>query len=172
MVRFSDPETLGLRGDDLDGGFLRVRQALQVLKGEVTFVEPRSRRTIALPSVTSDALRRHRTRQLEERLHASPRWRDHGRVFTSTIGTPVHPRNLLRHFPGALRSAGLPQMRFHDNRHTCACLLLVQGVQPRVVMEVLWHSQFSITLGTNSHVMPALQRDAAEETDAVLGTEI
>ena len=59
-------------------------------------------------------------------------------------------------------------MRLHDLRHSCATLLLAQGVNPRVVMETLGHSQVSLTLNTYSHVLPALQRDAAARMDAAL----
>ncbi len=52
-------------------------------------------------------------------------------------------------------------------RHSCATLLLAQGVNPRLVMETLGHSQVSLTLNTYSHVLPALQRDAAARMNAV-----
>ena len=54
------------------------------------------------------------------------------------------------------------------SRGTPATLLLVQGVSPRVVMETLGHSQVSLTLNTYSHVLPALQEDAASKMDAIL----
>jgi integrase len=60
-------------------------------------------------------------------------------------------------------------VRFHDLRHTAATLLLAQGVDPRTIMETLGHSQISLTLNTYSHVLPALQRRAATEMDAILG---
>jgi integrase len=59
-------------------------------------------------------------------------------------------------------------MRIHDLRHSCATLLLAQGVNPRAVMETLGHSQVSLTLNTYSHVLPSLQRDAAARMNAVL----
>jgi integrase len=59
-------------------------------------------------------------------------------------------------------------MRFHDLRHACASLLLVQGIHPRVVMETLGHSQISLTMNTYSHVLPALQREAADRMESVL----
>jgi integrase len=65
--------------------------------------------------------------------------------------------------------ANLPTIRLHDLRHSCATLLLAQGVSPRVVMETLGHSQVSLTLNTYSHVPPALQKDAAAKMDAILG---
>ena len=59
-------------------------------------------------------------------------------------------------------------MRIHDLRHTTATLLLAQGVHPRVVMELLGHSQVSLTLDTYSHVLPGLQAEAAKRMDEAL----
>src|SRR5262249_40590509 len=153
-------EALGLRWDDidLDGGSLTVRAALQRINGKLQLVEPktkRSRRTIPLPQVAVNALRAHRVRQLEERLLAGDRWRDWGLVFCTPKGTPHDARNVTRRFQKLLGQTELPHQRFHDLRHTCATLLLVQGVPARVVMEILGHSQISLTLDTYSHVVPA-----------------
>ena len=63
---------------------------------------------------------------------------------------------------------GVPRVRFHDLRHTAATLLLAQGVDPRTIMETLGHSQISLTLNTYSHVLPALQIEAAAKVDAIL----
>jgi integrase len=90
-------------------------------------------------------------------------------VFTSTIGTPIEVGNPRRSFWRLLEKAGLPRMRFHDLRHSCASLLLVQGVPARVVMETLGHSNISITMDTYTHVLPELQRQAAEAMDRALG---
>ena len=168
-------EALGLRwlDVDLDQGVLHVRQALQRQKGRgLTFVEPksrRSRRTLALPAVVVMALKAHRVRQQEERLLAGSRWKNSGLVFTTTIGTPLDDRNVRKEFIALLTKTGLPRVRLHDLRHTCASLLLAQGVHPRVVMEILGHSQISLTLDTYSHVLPVLEREAADKMDAALG---
>ena len=166
-------EALGLRWEDvdLDAGVLSVRQTLDRAGTTPRFGEPktrRSRRSISVPDVVTTALRRHRTRQLEERLAAGARWRDSGLVFTTTIGTPVDRGRLHKIFKAMLRSAGLPDIRYHDLRHTAATLLLAQGVDPRTIMETLGHSQMSLTLNTYAHVMPALQREAAAKMDAIL----
>jgi integrase len=148
-----------------------VRKALAPLKTAVQITEPkstRSRRTIALPTVVVTALRTQRVRQLEARLVAGGRWQEGGFVFTSAIGSPLDPRNVTRQFKTLLRSAELPNVRLHDLRHSCATLLLAQGVNPRVVMETLGHSQVSLTLNTYSHVLPSLQHDAAARIDAIL----
>ena len=64
-----------------------------------------------------------------------------------------------------LELAEIPYVCIHDLRHTAATLSLTQGVSPRMVMETLGHSQISLTLDTYSHVLPALQREAADEID-------
>lgn len=170
-------EALGLHWADvdLDAGTLRVRTALQRVKGpdgwKLTMVEPkskRSRRTIPLPGSCVEALRAHRLRQMEERLAAGTRWVEQGLVFTTPKGTPIDPRNLLRRFHAVCELAGIGQRRFHDLRHTCASLLLAQNVHPRVVMETLGHSQMGLTMDTYSHVLPVLQRDAADLMDRAL----
>jgi len=120
----------------------------------------------------ADALKAHRTRQLQERLLAGSRWHDSGLVFTSTIGTSADDRNVRRAWKELLASADLAYVRIHDLRHTAATLLLTQGVHPRVVMETLGHSQIGITLDTYSHVLPVLQRDAADEMDKALGGRV
>ena len=89
-------------------------------------------------------------------------------MLTSSLGTPLEPRNVTRQFKALLTAAKLPDMRLHDLRHSCATLLLAQGVNPRVVMETLGHSQVSLTLNTYSHVLPALQHDAAVRMNAIL----
>ena len=71
-------------------------------------------------------------------------------------------------FKSLLKDAGLPRVRLHDLRHTAALLLLTQGVSPRVVMETLGHSQISLTMNTYTHVVPELQRDAADRMDSAL----
>jgi integrase len=90
-------------------------------------------------------------------------------VFTTTIGTPLTRGDVTRRFQRLISQEGLPQMRFHDLRHGYASLLLAQGVHPRVAMEALGHSAIGVTMNTYSHVIPALQRDAADRPDAALG---
>ncbi|MGD0946780.1 MAG: site-specific integrase [Candidatus Binatia bacterium] len=165
-------EALGLRWQDVDleSATLSVRHQLQNRRGK-RLTEPksdRSRRTLPLPEFAVKALRSHRARQLEARLLAGSRWQETGHVFTTSIGTPMDASRVSKQFRRALAKAGLPHKRFHDLRHTAASLLLAQGVHPRVVMEILGHSQISVTMNTYSHVMPTLLRDAADKMDAIL----
>jgi integrase len=166
-------EALGLRWQDVDfdAGTLRVSFAIQRIEGRLQMVEPkteRSRRVLPLPKTVVSALRAHRSRQLEEKLALGPEWQETGLVFTSSIGTPLEPRNVVRKFHALLKDAGLPRSRFHDLRHSCASLLLAQGVPARTVMEILGHSQISLTMNTYAHVMPAMKQDAMDLMESIL----
>ena len=167
-------EALGLKWADinLETGVLRVRRASQRVPHQGTqLVETkteRSRRTLVMPPIVINALCAHRGRQAVERLAAGERWVDLDLVFPSERGTLADGPNVTHRFHKLLKRADLPQMRFHDLRHACASLLLVQGVHPRVVMETLGHSQMSLTMDTYSHVIPALQREAADRMESVL----
>ena len=139
---------------------------------KVQLVEPktsRSRRRIALPASVAVLLREHRKAQLQARLWAGTRWQEGDFVFTTSVGTPMDGADVTRRFQRLLAAAGLPRMRFHDLRHGAASLLLAQGVHARVVMEMLGHSTIALTMKTYSHVIPELQREAADQMEAVLG---
>lgn len=166
-------EALGLKWDAVifQDGLLHVRTSLQRVEKQWHLVEPksaRSRRTIALPRVAMVALRAHRVRQKKERLVAGPNWSENGLVFTTKTGQPIEPSNLTKTFKALLDRAGVRKVRFHDLRHTAATFLLAQGVDPRTIMETLGHSQISLTLDTYSHVLPELQRRAAERMNELL----
>jgi integrase len=113
-------------------------------------------------------LKAHRSDQLEERIPLGPAWEPSDLVFTSGLGTQVHPRNLFRAFRSVLRAAGVPEIRFHDLRHTHATLLFKADVHPKIVSERLGHATIGLTLDTYSHVLPGMQRDAVDRLDALL----
>lgn len=167
-------EILGLSwaNIDLDTRVLRVNQAVQRLKDGLRITEvktERSRRAIALPDSVVRALKTRRAHQLEERLKAGLRWQDTGLVFTNPNGGPLEPITLHRDYKRILKAAGLSvETRFHDLRHSAASLLLAEGVQLRVIRQLLGHSSIALTANTYSHVMPAMMREAAEKMDAVL----
>jgi integrase len=175
-------EALALRWSDiaLDQGQLSVRRTLQRAGGErfggdpsrLVFQEPkteRSRRTLRMPEGLIRTLRRHRARQLQERLAAGCAWMENDLVFSTGIGTPLEPRSLVKDFKRILKKAALPAtIRFHDLRHSSASLLLAQGVPLRAIMELLGHSTIALTANTYSHVMPAMMQDMADKMNALL----
>lgn len=96
-------------------------------------------------------------------------YRPGGLVFANEVGGIINPSNLRnRHFARLLGRAGLPKIRFHDLRHTCATLLLSKNVNPKIVSEMLGHANIAITLDTYSHVLPDMQEKAAKALEEAL----
>jgi len=168
-------ELLGLRWDDVDleRGTLRVGRALVREGGRHTVGETktrRGRRQVNLTPRTVNALRAHRERQLEEKMRLAGLYEDRGLIFTTQRGTSVNPENLVkRSFKPLLNRAGLPEIRFHDLRHTCATLLLGRGVHPKLVQELLGHATIAMTLDTYSHYLPSMGDQAAGAMRDALG---
>ena len=92
-----------------------------------------------------------------------------GLVFPNTLGGPLDARDLVCCFKGHLRRAGLPDIRFHDLRHSCATMLLGMKVHPKIVQEILGHSQISMTMDIYSHILPTMQEEAMHKIDEALG---
>lgn len=166
-------EALGLRWQDvdLDLGTLTVRHALQRRKGEgLVLVEPKSaagRRTLALPAPLVDALRAHRAWQVQQRLAAANVWQDGDFLFAQANGRPFDAGQDWDAWKRLLAAAGVRDARLHDARHTAATLLLQQGVAARVAMQLLGHSQLSMTMHY-THVVPELAREAADRMGEAL----
>lgn len=172
-------ESLGLKWSDIDfeAGTLRVNRQLQRMRrvdgkaGTLVFSEPKnaSRRTIDLPQRAIQALRSHRKAQAELRLGSSS-YEDSGLVFASGKGTPLDAQNIVnRFFKPLLLRAELPDIRWHDLRHTYATLLLARGVHPTYVQKSLGHSSVQLTLDRYSHWMPSMGRNVADGIDEALG---
>ena len=135
------------------------------------FLEPkthRSRRTLALPDMVVEALRAHKGRQFGERLQAGEGWEDSVLVFITPIGGPLSDRVVRARFYRILGNAGLRRQRFHDLRHSCASLMIAQGIQSREVMETLGHSTIDMTLNRYAHILQEAQRETARKMGQIL----
>jgi integrase len=165
-------EIIGLRWTDVDleRRVLYVRQQTQRRRGVLYDDDPkgRRRRAVPLPAMCIAPLRWHRMRQVAVRERAGERWQGTGYVFATRTGRPVEPRNVYRSFTRVAQAAGLRVIRLHDARHGCATLLTAAGVAPRVVMEILGHSQISITMDVYTHVVQDTQREAISHMDRLL----
>ncbi len=167
-------ELLGLSWADVDlrAGTIQVRHALERFEGAYRLVEPKAARgvrSVNPPAFALESLQRCRRRQAEERELAQSEWTEWGLVFATPVGLPRDGSMVTHALHRHLRRVGLRHQRFHDLRHACASLLLAEGVNPRVVMEILGHSQVSLTLNTYSHVIPSRGRDAADWLQFLLG---
>jgi integrase len=167
-------ELLGLKWDDVDleDGSLQVRRTLTITKNGPLFTSPKttgSRRSVKLTSHAIEAVRHHLERQLGEIDRVGSLWSENGLIFASEMGESLNRHNLTRRsFKPLLKRAGLPQIRFHDLRHTCATLLLTRNVNPKIVSEMLGHSSIAITLDTYSHVLPNMRDQAAAAMEEAL----
>lgn len=168
-------ELLGLGwGDiDLEKGALRVARQLQRMRdgSGLAFLPTKNSkgRTVRLGPKAAEVLEKHRERQAKEKLVLGASYQDHTLVFATTVGTPVDAQNLVnRSFKPLLKGAGLPNIRFHDLRHTCATLMLSQGVNPKVAQERLGHTDIAVTMNTYSHVLSDMQEEAAAAIEDAL----
>ena len=157
----------GLKWSDIDpeAGTLKVNRS--AYNGVVSAPKTSAgRRAIRLSGLAVAALREHRL--------AAARRRISGWVFCSNAGTSLNVHNLHnRSWKPLLERAGLPRsVRFHDLRHTCATLLLIRGVHPKTVSEMLGHSSVSITLDVYSHVTPGLGDAAAMAMESALADDL
>lgn len=97
------------------------------------------------------------------RREAGDAWENHDYVFCTPVGKHLNPgHGVLVQLKLLLKKAGLPEIRFHDLRHSAATLLLSMGIHPKVVQEILGHSEISMTMDIYSHVLPTMQKDAME----------
>ncbi|MFI1157355.1 tyrosine-type recombinase/integrase [Streptomyces sioyaensis] len=136
----------------------------------------RSLRTVPLPRRCVAALIAHQAQQEQERKVAGTKWQPvpghpNGLVFTTATGRATDPRSLNRMLTILCRNAKVRRVRVHGLRHTCASLLLAQGVDARTIMETLGHSTITMTLDTYAHVMQTTLTAAADRMDDALGVD-
>lgn len=161
-------ELLALRIEDIDltHRLLRVTGTMHRGGGKIYRNAPKtesSRRTLPLSDRLVEALREHiaKLEAYKAQRIAIDDWVETGLLFPSERGTPIEPTNLYRHFKNVAKKAGLPDaIRFHDLRHSCASFLIAQGIHPRVVMEILGHSEIGTTMNIYGHVLPEVQAAA------------
>jgi integrase len=166
-------ELLALKWEDveLENAVLRVRRTLTRTGGKYTVGPPKTdrSRSVGLTERAVEALRAHLSRQLEEMEQMGSLYQPGGLVFANKSGSTINPSNLRqRSLAPLLKKAGLPHIRFHDLRHTCATLLLSRNVNPKIVSEMLGHASIAITLNTYSHVLPMMQHNAVKALEEAL----
>ena len=167
-------EVLGLSWDkvDLDAGLLKVTATLNRVDGRLVCSEPktqRARRTLPLTPTMVALLRKHKATQAAERLRAANQWDDNGLVFTSELGSPVDPRNILRTVEVAAGKAGVEGVGVHTLRHSAAVAWLESGTHIKAVADLLGHSSIAITGDTYGHTSDGAAKAAVLALGARLG---
>ncbi|KXG78245.1 tyrosine-type recombinase/integrase [Thermotalea metallivorans] len=154
-------EICALRWEDYDEaqGTLTIRHSMQ---RNMELKEPKTGKTrkIALMEETKRALKKQRIRQKELKLMLQDEYEESGYICTNPSGQPYNPKTLLSTFKRIVEHSGLPQIRFHDLRHTFATIALKTGIHVKIVSEILGHSKIQMTLDLYSHVLPNMQKEA------------
>jgi integrase len=170
-------EALGLHWSnvDLSEGTVKIREALTMPGDSDTPIikavkTPKSRRTLYLSADVVTLLRQRWARQQADKASLGSAWHENDLVFTTSLGTLLHPRNLTRSFKRLLKGASLKEIRVHDLRHTYASLALQRGTPIEIVSERLGHSSVGFTLDTYRHLYEAERREAAISLVDLLGT--
>ncbi len=142
-------------------------------KTTLMYQEPKTKngkRTIPLPGAAVEILKQHRRHQLEEKLAAGEIYEDNDLVFATTLGKPIDSKNLVRRFKAILKKAGIDNINFHALRHTYATRFVELNEHPKVVQELMGHSDVRITLDIYSHVMPEVKKSAAKKINHLFET--
>lgn len=161
-------EILGLSWDDInfEEKTINVNKTLYRTKGLFLLQEPKTKnsiRTIYMDDDIIRVLKKQKVKQNLERLKYGGAYKEHNMVFSQETGEFANPNATNALFTRFLRQMGLPQIRFHDLRHTHATILLQMGVNPKIVAERLGHSSVQITLDTYSHVTAPMKQDLSEQ---------
>ena len=158
---------------DLDAGLLTVRGTLGRIGGKLVVSEPktdRSRRTVPLGAPLVAMLRARRKQQAAEQLRAANQWQNNsGLVFTTELGTPVEPRNILRTVETAAAKAGMEGVVVHTLRHSAAVAWLEAGVHIKAVADLLGHSSIAVTGDIYGHTSDDMARAAVDGLAGRLG---
>lgn len=168
-------ELLGLRWRDidLDGRSLVVRHTLTREAGTWMLRQPKtphSRRTVRLAPAVVDALRAHYLAEAQRLLALGHRIGPETLVFSDRWGDPVNPWHVTeRAFKPLLRRAGLPEVRFHDLRHSFASMMLSGGARVDVVSRMLGHASPAVTLNVYAHILPGDEDEAVARLQRAIG---
>lgn len=167
-------ELLGLKWADLDWdkGLLNVQRQLQRSRGRgPQLVPPKTqagRRQIKLGQASLERLGKHKEEQAEMRTAQGARWEENELIFPNSLGKPMSSANLFEDFKQFLRDNTLPDIRFHDLRHTSISFLLDMGTPVNTVQQRSGHSKASITTDTYGHSMAHSQDEAAERIEELI----
>ena len=154
-------ELLGLKWEDIDleQGIIHVRRQIARIDGEIVEAPLKTKNSYRSVSIGQDAV---------EILREQQRKTNSEYVFPSPTGGPISPDSVLKMLHRVLKRAGLPEIHFHDMRHTFATMALQNGVDIKTVSGMLGHYSAGFTLDTYAHVTTAAQRQAANTMSSIL----
>jgi integrase len=171
MTGIREGELLGLKWSDVDWstGLLHVQRQLQRIKNQgLVLVPPKTKagkRDVKLGQGTLDRLAVHRERQELEKTEMGERWEENELIFPNTLGKPMVVERMYEAFKQLLQENGLPDIRFHDLRHTSLSYLLDMGTSVNTVQQRAGHSKASVTTDVYGHAVAHSQDEAAQKLE-------
>lgn len=175
-------EALAMRWSltDLDAGSTKLRKQIRRMRGDLNPETGRrrgklvekdlkteaSKATLGLPAALVEVLRRHKRDQAVERMAAKV-WADSDLIFTTSVGTPLEPRNVNRAWTAVCERAGA-KIRLHDLRHAAASLAFAAGADLKEVQAMLRHTRMATTSDIYVEVLESVRRGTTERMDGVL----
>jgi integrase len=173
MVGLRRGEMLALRWEHIDFENKVISVKSNMVNGENGYIikAPKSEagiRDIQIGDEVINALKRAKTQYLADRLEQGVLFQDLQFIVRQPDGSPMSPDAMTRKWRRFIVAHNLPDIRLHDLRHSNATALIQAGVNPRVVQQRLGHSDVSITLNTYTHVLPDMDKDAAQKLDDVI----
>lgn len=161
-------ELLGLQWRDIDWETKKISIVrTRVLVGtEPIIKQPKtetSKRILDLPDPLLQKLRQYKADCAAQRLRSGKRFTNNDYIFVHPNGEPIYPEYMTQKFTKIQEKAGLPHCRFHDLRHLCASIMLMQGINVKSAQEILGHKDVHTTLNIYSHVMPSSLKEASDK---------
>lgn len=161
-------ELLGLKWSDVDWAKSKLSVIRnRVLVGTTTVIKepktPTSVRTLDLPAPLLQKLQKYKAECTARQLRMGKRYTVTDFIFVHPDGQPVYPEYMTQKFTKILKKAGLPHCRFHDLRHLCASIMLMQGVNVKEAQEILGHKDVHTTLNIYSHAMQSSLTEASNQ---------
>jgi integrase len=158
---------------DLENGNIKVVQALCDTKEGLKFLPPKTKksiRDISIPKTLVKILKKHKIKQLENKLRYGEYYQNTNLVCCYENGQAFNPKRFSHKFNDLLTKNELPVVRFHDLRHSHASLLVKLGIQPKIISDRLGHSNISITMDLYSHVYKDTNKEVANMFDTLIRT--
>ncbi|MDV7992177.1 tyrosine-type recombinase/integrase [Rhodococcus sp. IEGM 1374] len=156
---------------DMEAHTMRIVRTRTIVDGKVIIGQPktdRSKRDLPIPDPVYSSLLHARAVQRQEMSQARDRYRDSGHVFVNELGDPVYPDYLTDRWKAACARAGVPVINLHDERHTCATLMILNGVPIPTVSAWLGHATSAFTMARYVHNQPHALAAAAVSYGALV----
>lgn len=166
-------ELLGLQWDDIDWekNQIHIVHNRVVVNGKSVTKDPKTEsscRTVDVPAQLIQKLHKHKMECWANRLRMGKNYTVTDYIIVHPDGKPIYPEYVSQLFTKLQQKAGLPKCRFHDLRHLCASIMLMQGVNVKVAQEHLGHKDISTTMNIYSHVLPSVAKEAAQKIGSLV----